>query len=364
MTLVISAVVGSLASLGTSYLQAWRERRDKRRDRLQDILDTYREPLASAAFDLQSRLYNICVKGFMDEYLSSEREYAVRSTQWLVSQYLGWNEIIRQRIQFLKVDDAQQDLELVRLRQEIASAFASDGSDLSRPLRTWRSDQRAIGELMIVDQQADRWTCIGYGTFLRRVADEPLFSDKVDALQVADLRDPSRQDRAVRLQRALVDLIERMDVDRSRFPLDLRGKIPLDEPLSPADALEELRASTKRPRLASFRFDGSFHEPAAQWAAELGWHVVHHTDSSTHYVRLPTWRRPGGRVTVERRAGRVEIRAVAALPPLWQLTRRRLRVHEEPVAGCTLCDVNVLLAMFDRPIVRDLPSDDGFSSGP
>jgi hypothetical protein len=358
-TLVISAGAGFAVSVGTNALQARWARREKRQDRLQAILETYREPLANAAFDLQSRLYNICVMRFMETYFSSDEQYAVRSTQWLVSQYLGWNEIVRQRIQFLKVDDAKQDLQLVDLLHEIGSAFASDASGLPRPLRTWRSDQRAIGELMIADSATERWTCIGYAEFLRRVDAGGILAAKVDALGVADLLDPSQRHRAVHLQRALVDLIERMDDDRSRFLLDLRGKVPLDRPLTPAAAIEELGANTDRPSVARFRFAGSPQDPVDGWAKALGWRVVGHEDDFVSCRLDATWRRSGGIVTVDEEDGKVEIRATATRAALWPIVGRRPRrhheAHPEPDSSCVTCDVNVLLAMFDRPVVRELP---------
>jgi hypothetical protein len=71
--------------------------------RAEQVLTRYREPLAAAAFDLQSRLYNILRLDFFEKFGNDiERsEDAVETTLLRLAQYFGWTEILRRDIQFL-----------------------------------------------------------------------------------------------------------------------------------------------------------------------------------------------------------------------------------------------------------------------
>ena len=63
-----------------------------------------------AAYDLQSRIFNILERGFLDRYYfrgsEREKEYAMENTVFLVAQFLGWTEAIREEIQKLTPDFA------------------------------------------------------------------------------------------------------------------------------------------------------------------------------------------------------------------------------------------------------------------
>lgn len=92
-------------------------------------------PLLRSAYDLQSRIYNVCLRdGFTG---SRDPEYFRLNTLSLFGEFLAWLEIIRREIQFLDVGAVQ----------------------------------RAIGELMLVrtDGQAaagPRYECMGYAAFV------------------------------------------------------------------------------------------------------------------------------------------------------------------------------------------------------
>ena len=68
----------------------------------QTTLSKFRDPLMHAAYDLQSRIFNILERGFLDRYYfrgsAREKEYAVENTVFLVAQFLGWTEAIREEI--------------------------------------------------------------------------------------------------------------------------------------------------------------------------------------------------------------------------------------------------------------------------
>ena len=138
-------ITGSLALVGTSYVavvnylssrrqdqfkaktdrelallnEDMRKARDERlaQREAEKIVSKFRDPLLHAAYDLQSRIFNILRQAFLKVYYSQgtdrDKEYAVENTVFLVAQFLGWTELIRQEIQFL---DLGSDDETRKLR--------------------------------------------------------------------------------------------------------------------------------------------------------------------------------------------------------------------------------------------------------
>lgn len=115
---LISGVVALLSILLSAYfarsnskLQVQlNEQLEQRRDRatsqsrLEQLLSRYRDPLLLAAYDLQSRLYNIVVRDFVDLLQKGDQDqqtYAVDSTLFVIAQSLGWVEALRRGVQYL-----------------------------------------------------------------------------------------------------------------------------------------------------------------------------------------------------------------------------------------------------------------------
>ncbi len=115
-------ISGSLALIGTIYIgivnylgrreqDQFKAATDKERDErlaqreAEKIVSKFRDPLLHAAYDLQSRIFNILQKAFLKTYYANgsdrDKEYAIENTVFLVAQFLGWTELIRQEIQFL-----------------------------------------------------------------------------------------------------------------------------------------------------------------------------------------------------------------------------------------------------------------------
>ncbi len=190
----------------------------------------FREPLVRAAYDLQSRLYNISAQGLLDVYLvhgtDEEREYVVNNTLFLVAQYFGWNEIIRREVQFLDLGDQAQTRHLSELHDTITHLWLTDG--YGSKFRVFAGDQRAIGERMIRETQRGL-ECVGYADFMDTVQQQPnripyLSPLGKDLFELADA--PSSQHpRLVALQNALVDLLGFLDPDYLRYPRERRLKL-------------------------------------------------------------------------------------------------------------------------------------------
>jgi hypothetical protein len=194
---VISAVVALLAALlstrtasSTAVLQARlqseleerRERSDKA-SRLEQVMSRYRDPLLNAAFDLQSRIYNLIAGNFWvyirgdDE---EERSYAVKSTLFVIAQYLAWAEALRRGVQFLDLGELKRNQDLVERLEAIRSTLATD-SRFGSEFRIFRVHQRAIGEVMLEaapdeGSEGGQWQCRGYASFCSKLKHDEFFA--------------------------------------------------------------------------------------------------------------------------------------------------------------------------------------------
>jgi hypothetical protein len=248
---VISAVVALLSILlsakaarSTAALQERlhdeSELRRKQADKaelLEQVVARYRDPIMSAAFELQSRIYNLIVEGFWG-YIANgppeDQDYAVRSTLFVVAQYFAWVEAIRRGVQFLDLGDLKRNQDLASRLEAIRHGFASDRR-FGPAFRVFRVDQRAIGELMLetTTDFADvgsQWQCAGYAAFCSRLDNDHTFASWFARLE-KDVRQLSSgieraRPRLVSLQHGLVDLLDFLDESAVRFPPNLRSKIP------------------------------------------------------------------------------------------------------------------------------------------
>ncbi len=219
-------------------LQQERDRERTKAEEVEELFTRYRDPLLRASFDLQSRMYNIVQRGFIETYYVDDRpdhkEYARENTLFVLAEYLGWAEILRREVRFLDVGgEADNKVWVERLR---AVRNALQHGVYSPVFQVLNGYQRAIGEVMIVPvaDPADgspRQETMGYAAFVTRRRDDEDFA-RWFARLAEDIermsQDPGRHDqRLVALQRALVDLIEFLDPQCERLPKDERAKLPL-----------------------------------------------------------------------------------------------------------------------------------------
>jgi len=228
---LIGALGGALvALLGHKFKANLQQKRDVRlkAEQAQELVSKYREPLAHACFELQSKLYNILKLGLLKSYYLSgsenEKDYAVQHTLFVIAQFLAWNEIILREIQFLDVGEVESTRQLSELNEKIVVSFLS--SEYGNVFRIFRGEQRAIAEKMIRSENGSL-SCIGYASFVE--AQEKDFRRWFNQLEkdidflAKHLTEHS--ERLVRLQHALIDLLGYLDPDCVRFADQYRTKV-------------------------------------------------------------------------------------------------------------------------------------------
>jgi hypothetical protein len=215
--IALIALAGSLFStVATVFyaprLQARREAKAK--------LETYREPLLASAFELQSRLHNIIRGEFLEKFLFDEsrgkKDAAIHSTLYVFAQFFGWREIIRREVQFLRFPRDVETRETARLLQRIGEAFLTD--DYGSQLMIWRVEQRGLGERMITITDG-QLRCMGYAAFTEQRAKMKEWLDPIER-DITSLDEGGRK-RLTELQHLLLDLVDRLDPEHTRYPFKL-----------------------------------------------------------------------------------------------------------------------------------------------
>jgi hypothetical protein len=239
---VISLAGAAISAVG-ALIAVMLNRRGIMRDRrlaADDLAVRYRVPLLHAAFNLQSRLFNIGRQNFLATFLSGgspgEAEYARFNTAYLIGQYLCWAEILRREAQLLAPLQRGRDRDITVAMENIRYEMADSRSNPDPVLRIFRGDQRAIGEVMLTttnepaDRIGPRWDCLGYAAFVQALTDkqppitrwmQPLLED-IDKL-AANYR--AHEARITAIQHHLVELISLIDPDGNRIPTSLREEM-------------------------------------------------------------------------------------------------------------------------------------------
>jgi hypothetical protein len=226
---VFATLVGALVALRQSRTDADLERLKRSLEaeaQAEEVLKRYREPLAAAAFDLQSRLYNILALEFFDNFGEPHprAEEAVRTTLFRIAQYFGWTEILRRDIQFLSFPEAEATQRVTELQRKIAKSFLTD--DHGEELMIWSDEQRAIGELMIVEEHG-KVLCMGYARFRKEC--NGVFAQWREQLR-DDVIGEASHERMREVQHLLCDLVETLDDKRVRYSPDDLERAELSRP--------------------------------------------------------------------------------------------------------------------------------------
>ena len=222
----LEAVRSRLKTEGDTLVESLRARLqhearvDERQFERAQVMRRYQGPLLHAVYDLQSRLYNILANRFLDIYLVNgtpeQQHYAENNTAFLISQFFGWTEVIRQEVQFIDFEEDDQTRRLSDLRDAIYGLWQTDR--FADPFMIWAGEQRAIGELMI-EVRGDQLVCKGYANFLKSfgAGEERLIDRLRQAALASATAHGHAHDRLRAIQHRLVEMLDVLDPRRIRF---------------------------------------------------------------------------------------------------------------------------------------------------
>ncbi|MET4388230.1 hypothetical protein ABIB73_003992 [Bradyrhizobium sp. F1.4.3] len=230
-TEIVVAIVAAAASIGAVVITAITSNQVEElriESQREKELSGFREPLARAAYDLQSRIQNILRQNMIGAFVAKgderEKTYVINNTAFLVGQYLCWTELTRREIQFIDLGSTERTRKLTKLQDQISGLFGTD--QYKKPFRLFSGEQRAVGEALI-EEGAKGPQCVGYGTFLKRV-DSGAYPF-IDGLRkdVSSLEQnlEAGESRLAALDHALIDLLDLLDPEYVRFDKDKRTKV-------------------------------------------------------------------------------------------------------------------------------------------
>jgi hypothetical protein len=250
---VLSVVVSGWFSARTvrlsHELDAERERRQEQKSALEAASRVY-EPLAQAAAELQSRIYNIVTTGWVGivERYQSHGDYAEVSTAFLFAHYFGWIEARRQAVLTSSgagERDAVVSTAIDNVRQIMRKTDHEEG------FLFYQVEQRGIGELMFsweaVGDTGERLPYVeGYAAFCKRYHHDADFRQWFQPVDTGiSLVATGQHSRLLEIHRALLDLIKVLDPTRkytTRF--DLRPIVEVTDAGPAAGAPTSIPAPT------------------------------------------------------------------------------------------------------------------------
>jgi hypothetical protein len=230
---ILSAVIAFLSAATSAWLAsrlALQTTALERARTAEEHARKYREPLLIAAFDLQSRLYNVLDQRFLEVFYVAgrpkDREYSIENTLYLIGQYFAWSEILRREVQFLSPGDLRREDVAIQALRRVSVAFSSTVGNSDPTFRVFRGEQRALGEIMISRRESNMpnspaWDCRGYAEFVKLRADEDTevsrwFNPLADDLRLLATHGLARARRLVTVQHTLIELISNLDPRHER----------------------------------------------------------------------------------------------------------------------------------------------------
>jgi hypothetical protein len=243
---LIASVTSFVVAVASALLQqraARKAREETRRSEAKVVLDRYRGPLLTAAWELGDRIDNIRRRGFLAYSAEgSDRESAAKlTTLFRFAQYFGWRELLRTEVQLLKFETGESTRRIADLFGDVSRVFATDKLDSGRAM-VWLEEQRAIGELMIMELSVreNLLSCRGYAGFVDEY--DTRFRHWMDGLAQDVLSSGARTyDRLRLLQWALFGLVVQLDeecvYDRDH-PWLQRVRVEFNEPSVETSELE------------------------------------------------------------------------------------------------------------------------------
>jgi hypothetical protein len=234
-TSLVAGGIALVSSRGVARISGELEEKQRltsKREQAEELRARYRDPLLSATFDLQSRLFNIVAKDFLVRYARGPgaHAYAVDNTLHVLAEYLAWVEIIRCEIQFLDLGEEIADRRWLVALEDVRDILARD--DIDPVLRVFRGEQRAIGEVATIPLNEPVWgrrhESLGYAQFVeqrRRAGFNQWFKQLQDDILLLAAEPHAHLERPLLLQNALIDVLDILDPECKRFPVERRARL-------------------------------------------------------------------------------------------------------------------------------------------
>ena len=219
---VVSVILSGLFSLRTAQsrhrFELEKDKRIQQQSALRAAQSVY-EPLALAAAELQSKIYNIVQAGRAGPVTRYSRrdDYPEVSTAYFFANYLGWIEARREAI-LASTGNGERDLQVQRLIGHVCQALRRD--ELGDGFSFLTAEQRGIGEVMfswesLSQTETKEPHVLGYAAFVDRYRGDAVFRSWFDSigpgLKYATSGDHQR---LIEIHTALVDLVRELDPEQ------------------------------------------------------------------------------------------------------------------------------------------------------
>jgi len=154
---------------GFKYRLQEKAKSEERERDAQAELDVYTEPLLEATKDIFGRIRNIRERGFSAAYLDSQdeqrRRIAELSTFYRFAKYWWTVESLYGSVSLLHLQRNTATAQVAKYLDDVGWIFSND-SEYGHQMMVWREEQRAIAELMRVEDGGRH--VIGFATFVER----------------------------------------------------------------------------------------------------------------------------------------------------------------------------------------------------
>ena len=216
---VVSVVLSGWFSIRAARLRheldADRERRQEEQSALRAAQGVY-EPMAQAAAELQSRIYNIVETGWVGivKRYETHHDYTETSTAFLFAHYFGWIEARREAV-LSSSGEGRRDVEVQHLIDNVLNTLRR--SEYGEGFLFFSAEQRAIGELMFSWEptrhaEARDPHVMGYAAFVDLYQHDAEFRRWFTPIDAGMARVSSGDNRRlIDIHHALVDLIVALD---------------------------------------------------------------------------------------------------------------------------------------------------------
>jgi hypothetical protein len=194
---LLSVVIGGIFGAVIKYLFEVRLPQSlKRKQRVEEKVRKYSDPLLQAASDVELRIQTLLKKGIKDNWLKSnvikelERGegflkdsckglgYFFLSTVYVFARYFAWVEILRREAGFLDFPRGKASVNFYGILHRINNAFRYtelwQSNNKKPPVKDctvlYRHIQSAIGEIMIIERNKEL-NCISFREFVDKYKD-------------------------------------------------------------------------------------------------------------------------------------------------------------------------------------------------